>query len=131
MNYAAKIISNRPVLVLCAVVSVMIAGPLVSPGESATWDIETVDSVGYMGLYTSLALDSSGNPHISYCDYTNSDLKYTAWDGNTWNIETVDSGGDVGQDTSLALDSSGNPHISYFDWTNRDLKYVHLGVKAF
>ncbi len=68
--------------------------------------------------------DSSGNPHISYWDYTNYDLKYAAWDGNGWKIETLDSNGYVGEFTSLALDSAGNPHISYLDYTNDDLKYA-------
>ena len=65
-----------------------------------------------------------GNPRISYYDYTNKDLNYSAWNGAAWTTTTVDSGGDVGQYTSLALDSSGNPCISYYDNTNKVLKFA-------
>jgi len=84
-----------------------------------------VDSDGIVGHWTSIALDSTGHPHISYHDYTNQDLKYTYEDGSGWHIETVDSDGNVGRYTSLALDGSGHPHISYHDDTNQDLKYAY------
>jgi hypothetical protein len=43
---------------------------------SGGWIIQTVDSEGQLGYSTSIALDSSNHPHISYQDYTNKDLKY-------------------------------------------------------
>jgi hypothetical protein len=79
-----------------------------------TWDVQTVDSDGYSGEYTSIALDSGGRPHISYyAGYPNVDLKYAWYDGADWRITTVDSEGFVGQYTSLALDAADQPHISY------------------
>jgi hypothetical protein len=89
-----------------------------------TWHIETVDSAGEVGWDTSIALDSADNPHISYYDWDNQNLKYAYWDGSSWDITTVDSGNDVGRWTSIALDSGDNPHISYCDETGYPDDYL-------
>lgn len=85
------------------------------------WNTTIVDAVNDTGKYSSLALDSSNNPHISYYEETNGNLKYASYDGTTWNVETVDTTGDVGQYSSLALDTFGYPHICYFD--DSEFKY--------
>ena len=95
-----------------------------------SWHIQTVDSRGDVGEYTSLALDSRGYPHISYQDLDfgleddakgQSYLKYAVWKGSSWDIQTVDSAGQACWEPSLRLDGSGLAHISY---TGGGLKYA-------
>jgi hypothetical protein len=86
--------------------------------------IYTVDSSGRVGSCCSLALDSNGNPHISYKDVSLSDLRYAHWNGSAWSVEIVDAVNWVGWYTSIAVDSGGRPHISYFDNWDNDLKYA-------
>ena len=94
------------------------------------WSASLVDGTGDVGGYTSLAIDSSGAPHISYYDDTNKALRYAYLDGGNWVTTVADGQSGVGQWTSLALDSQDRPHISYYDETNRDLRYTyHDGVQ--
>ena len=84
----------------------------------SAWTITTVgDGTGD----TSIELDASGNPQISYRG-PGGDLMFARWTGTGWDLQTVDVG-DFAQ-TSLDLDASGNPHISYYDRVNGDLKYA-------
>jgi hypothetical protein len=103
------------------------------------WNIQTVDPNGWInvaGVGGSLALDSAGNPHISYCQAANPRtglfgmpendffLAYASWAGSKWNIQIVDSTENVSFN-SLALDNAGHPHISYLASSNGGvLKYA-------
>ena len=99
--------------------------------------VQTVDSSGNVGQYTSLKWNPDTDPTISYYDAINKDLKVVICDPGSplaqvpttpcqekqYNrLGTVDSTGDVGQDNALVVDSNGNPIISYYDTSNQDLK---------
>jgi hypothetical protein len=94
--------------------------------DASGWYTETVDAAGEVGLFTSLELDSSDYPHISYYDAGEGDLKYAYQDGDGWHIEVPDSEGDVGEYTSLALGANDSVHISYYDDGTGSLKYAYL-----
>jgi hypothetical protein len=93
--------------------------------NGSSWSIEALDDDGSEGSYTSLALDSSGNPHICYYDDTDVALKYIYYVGSAWaDPQTVNSNGIY---CSITLDSNDKPHISYYDFSNKDLRYAFTG----
>lgn len=87
-----------------------------------TFIITTIDSIGNVGLFTSICFDSVyKQPRISYYDATNGDLKLAGFSDTGWVIEKIDTTGDVGQYTSIAI-YKDTLCISYYDVTNGDLK---------
>ncbi len=89
-----------------------------------------------VGLDTSIAMDSLGNVHISYYDFTNGRLLHaTGAPAGPFVITPVDGGtpitNDVGEFTSLALGAGNTVHISYYDVTNGTLKYANNVGGAF
>jgi hypothetical protein len=100
------------------------------------WTIAPVESGTIVG-YTSIAVDPSDNPMISY--YRNDELKFVRCDMETgcdqamdWigNIVVVDSAGDVGAFSSIAVDANGDPMISYEDTDNWDVKFARCDMSA-
>jgi outer membrane protein assembly factor BamB len=100
------------------------------------WNKQSILSSKHnVGQWTSLALDFTGSPHVSYTDPENGDLKYAEWDvrgydpwnsneNNGWLVKETVEEGVFSAGTSLKLDSAGNPHISYYKALTQQLKYA-------
>jgi hypothetical protein len=94
----------------------------------ALFEINTLDSNGTVGLYTSIVIGADGLGLISYHDDTNRDLKVahcndTACSSAT--ITTIDSSGDVGEYTSITIGADGLGLIAYTTVDTYDLKVAH------
>jgi len=97
--------------------------------ETDEWVRQSVDAAGNVGQWNAIALDETGQIHISYYDAADRDLKYAMSDNNgqTWNSFIVDGlTSDVGSYSSIVVDASGVPHITYYDETNKDLKHASI-----
>ncbi len=75
--------------------------------DGTAWHTETVH---YDYAPFSLAMDSSGQPHVSCAGPMG--LEHAWYDGSAWQFEAVDNY--VNSCASLALDSSDRPHVSYY-----------------
>jgi len=89
------------------------------------WNTTVVDSDDDVGAFSSLVLDSEGNPHIAYQNVSSLTLKYAHFNGSNWTNITLDETGEVGSYASIAISSNDNPHIAYRDETNENLKYAY------
>jgi hypothetical protein len=96
---------QRFLVLLIAFLIIFIVSVTYNEAQSEdTWAISTVDSTGYVGYFTSIAIDSNNKIHISYCDGTNDALKYATNVLGSWTTYTIDSPGYAGESTSIAID---------------------------
>jgi hypothetical protein len=86
------------------------------PNDPTTWRNGQTDPGPDVGLWTSIQLDSSNNPMVSYYDATNSALKFASSSdgGKTWASHTVMQAAtsDIGRYSKLLV-VSGKPTIGF------------------
>lgn len=98
--------------------------------SGSAWVDQVVDTEEYVGADTSMALDPSGRPHMSYLFQANPhvELRHAYWTGSAWVTETVDSNdGNNLAYTALKVDTLGHPHIAYVPGA---LKYARWNGSA-
>lgn len=96
--------------------------------KNGKWYTEIVDSDG--GKYTSIALDTEGNPHISYeslADPYNGQIVYRLRTSVGWS-EKIAVGGGLPNTcpTTIQVDKNNNAHIAYFGSTSTDGQHTGL-----
>ncbi len=106
-------------------------GKIDTPNTGAPIEQEklTIDSVGDVGMYNSLAVfDANGNRTVCYYDETNGFLKVAERPGGTttnWENFVVDNNNrDTGLFCSAAVGTDGVVGISYYDRTRGALRYT-------
>lgn len=78
--------------------------------DNTGWTRMVVDDSVWAG-FTSLALDPSDNPHISYTDWNQGGLHYAKLVDGKWETALIDPKGRL--ESTICVDSQGNPHIVY------------------
>ncbi|MBN1568685.1 MAG: hypothetical protein JXA73_12630 [Acidobacteria bacterium] len=85
--------------------------------RTGDWITTVVDKAAAMkaGTYSSLALDPTGNAHITYYDDDTQGLKYATGTLGNWSHSFLFPPGKKGSQSSIKADASNNLHISYYD----------------
>jgi hypothetical protein len=95
------------------------------------WKVEIVDDGQGtdVGMYTSMAIDRSGNFHIGYFNASTSNLQYSyrGRQDQKWSKMAVER--DAGTFVSLVTDSQGFPHLAYNSPVRRGVRYAHWDGK--
>ena len=89
--------------------------------NGSDWQRETIpldsDIIAY---YTSIALDASDKPRISFYEYRGAKgsdfhirLRVVSWNGKYWEVRTVDGSEGSGKFNSMAADSLGRVRLAY------------------
>jgi hypothetical protein len=88
------------------------------------WSTSTVDLGGDVGMSTSICLDSSSLPCISYYDYLRPKIKYAEYNGVSWSTQTAAVAYNC-KKTSLVLDTTGYPCIAYTDERSKSSRLMY------
>jgi uncharacterized repeat protein (TIGR01451 family) len=87
---------------------------------------ERVEWVGGQleGMGTSIAIDATDRPHISYLGGPMEDIRHATLEAGSWVTETVDVGDFTGYGSAIAVDPVGGVHILYWHELSDQLRYA-------
>ena len=83
-----------------------------SPACEVPFLLESADTLGAVGVQSSIALDAEGRPRVAYRNASGSQVLYAHKEGTGWLTERVPQLGFY-HGVSLALDAAGNAYLGY------------------
>jgi hypothetical protein len=101
---------------LLVMAALMMAAFFATPVSAQVGSTSTVDSVGDVGQFSSIAIDSKGFAHMVYYNATSHSLMYATNEWGYWVTVVAALGNDQywkGEWCSIAIDSNDDPHVSY------------------
>lgn len=102
-----------------------------SKNDSGQWAVERVLSGTLEYTFaTSIAIDPSGDQHISYYNDAEKNLVLASRDASGWSVSPIDTNGDAGYFSELVIDDSGRFHISYMEKTSDSTGTVKYATRG-
>jgi hypothetical protein len=92
----------------------------------AQWQIETVDNSNEVQQYCSIALDSTGTPHIAYQSDVDRGLYFARKVSAEWITQRIHPWSVIGYHCSLAFNSSDQPAIAHQQDYDDIIRYSFL-----
>jgi hypothetical protein len=84
----------------------------------------TIASGTNVGLYSSIALNASGEPRVSYYHAPQEQLIYASHAGTTWSKTVVDQAKSAPAGFAVAADAAGGLHATWVDTLLQHLRYA-------
>ncbi len=91
--------------------------------DGAQWVQDDIDGSSYPSGVVSIALDSTGAPHLAYASEDSWSLYYARLTATGWDVELVLELDDTTFEHSIVVDDQDRPHIAFED---NALKYAHF-----
>ena len=95
--------------------------------DAAGWHAELIErTASWTNTYSSsIALDATGDPHVSFFGGQDGDLRFAHRHLGVWQTEAAYPWSIAGQFSSLDLDAQGKPWIAFYDPGQLLLRYAH------
>lgn len=89
------------------------------------WEEEILEIDVGSGIYSSVAVDHSGQVHILYSHEWGSSLRYASRADSSWEVQDVETRIAISNRPEMDIDEYGGVHLGYIDSSTGVLKYAY------